>query len=78
MAFDQEAKQSVADNPVPSNKISDTSTMDTPSTEATPAKTECLESNALPNSDADPEPEKLAKAEIGTFGPGRSRRTELV
>jgi hypothetical protein len=78
MAFDQEVKQSVADNPVPSKELAGTSTMDTPSTEATPAKTECLESNALPNSDADPEPEKLAKAEIGTFGPGRSRRTELV
>jgi hypothetical protein len=78
MAFDQEAKQSVADNPVPSNEISDTSTMDTPSTEATPAKNDCLESNALPNSDANPEPEKLEKAEIGTFGPGRSKRTELV
>jgi hypothetical protein len=78
MAFDQEVKQSVADNLVSSKEISGTSTMDTPSTEATPAKVGCLESNALPNSDADPEPEKLAKAEIGTFGPGRSRRTELV
>jgi hypothetical protein len=78
MAFDQEAKQSVTDNPVPSNEISGTSPMDTPSTEATAAKNKCLESNALPNSDADPEPEKLEKAKIGTFGPGRSKRTELV
>jgi len=78
MAFDQETKQSVADNPVPSNEISDTSMMDTPSTEATSAKNECLESNALPNSYGDPESEKLEKTEIGTFGPGRSKRTELV
>ena len=78
MAFGQEAKQSVADNPMPSNEISDTSTMDTPSTQATPANNECLESNALPNSDADPEPEKLEKTEIGTFVPGRSKRTELI
>jgi len=78
MAFDQEVKQSVADNPVPSNEISDSSTMNTPSTEATPAKTECLERNALPESDADPEPAKLEKSKIGTFGRGRSKRTELV
>lgn len=77
MAFDQETKQSVTENPVPSNEASDASTTDIPSTKATPTKTERLESNALPNSDADPAPENLEKAEIGTFALGRSKNPSL-
>jgi hypothetical protein len=78
MATDHEANQSVAEKPVPSSEELDTSATDTPSSEATPAETEVSESNALSNDDAHPEPEKLEKAELGTFGSGCSGTIDLV